>query len=305
MKTSEYHLSAANLFLGERLSLGMTVIVGQNVRVSPRRAQGPSLSRLGDLEPDLGHFTGFQIGFSWAPVISTPIHYSINPQGDVNPLFGNFFQAAEAPYRLGLGVGWLPNRFFRTSADLYIFGSTDNTALLSDDSRLVGVNMTLQPRLGFFYKAVEYRNFAVELSAGTYLEVLRVQDDFSRLHGTMAIEIKPWVLNFGWGLDEARFYQNFIYSAGVDVGKLLRRLDLIPPEPNYAYGGILPNPTRISEDGMPHAFVQEWKPRDDNVFDVGRRMPEKIRDRIRNAPEDIKNLGNDVLNPIEPIPFDS
>ena len=73
----------------------------------------------------------------------------MNGQGGRQPTdIAGFFQDASSPYRLGLGIGWLPNRFFKASAGLYIFGSADNTALLSDDSRLIGVNMTVAAAAG-------------------------------------------------------------------------------------------------------------------------------------------------------------
>ena len=64
--------------------------------------------------------------------------------------------------------------------------------------------------------------------------------------------------DLGWGLDEARFYQNFIVSIGFDLGRVLRKLDLIPPRRDYPYGEALPNPTKLSDQGLPHALDNNW-----------------------------------------------
>lgn len=302
VKTREYHLSFANLFFGDHLSLGLSFIVGENDQTFTM-SDGGSITRtawgyganIGALYtlPDR-----FFLGMSFTP----PIHYAMDSEGDINPAIAGFFQDASSPYRLGLGVGWMPNRLFSASADLYIFGPTPNTALLSDDSTLVGVNTTLQPRLGFSYRMMEYKNLTVNLEAGSYLEVMRTEDDATRLHGTIGIEIKPWIFNLGWGLDEARYYQNFIYSAGVDVGRLLKKLDMIPKDPPYPKGGTLPDPSRLSEEGLPHALNSQWKQRDDGAISVGLKMPGKIRDRITNPTDTVRLLGNDLLDSIETIP---
>jgi hypothetical protein len=233
-----------------------------------------------------------------------PIHYAMNSQGDITPGISGFFQDASSPYRLDLGIGWLPNRFFKVAAGVYIFGSTDNTALLSDDSRLVGVNMTFQPRLGVSYELVEFKNLTVDLAAGTYLEVLREEGDYSRLHSTVSLEIKPWIFDVGWGLDEARFYQNFIVSFGLDLSRVLRKLGFIPPRPDYPYGGILPSPSHLSDQGLSHALDHNWVQRPDGAIEVGLALPGKIKDRVLSAPEDVQSLVPDFIDTVTHLPGD-
>jgi hypothetical protein len=198
----------------------------------------------------------------------------------------------------------LPNRFFKASLGLYVFGSTDGVALLSDDSTLVGQNATLQPRLGFAYKAVEFKQLTVELEAGTYLEVMRTAGDPSRLHGTVGLEVKPWVINLGWAMDQARYYQDFIFSVGVDLGKLLSRLGLIPPLPQYPYGGVFPDPVHLSDAGLGHALDSGWKQRDDNVIHIGLKMPRKIQQKINTAPQDLREFGGDLIEGLRELPGD-
>jgi hypothetical protein len=158
--------------------------------------------------------------------------------------------------------------------------------------------------MGLAYKLLEYRQLTVELALGTYLEVMRTDGEPSRLHGTFAFEVKPWVLTFGWGMDQARNYQNFIFSAGVDLGKLFSRLGLIPPLPKYPYGGALPDPFRLSDEGLGHALDSTWKQRDDNIINIGMRMPGKMKERIGTAGEDLKGFGKDVLDGIKTFPSD-
>jgi hypothetical protein len=305
VRTREYHLSFANLFLNDRLSIGIKAIVGENSQAF-RPLQGGGISHTAwGLGAGIGALYVLPhrvlLGLSYVP----PIQYKMsNSDGDIHPQIGDFFQDARSPYRLSLGVGWLPSRFFKASAGLYIFGSTDNTALLSDDTRIVGANMTLQPRFGLSYKMLEYKQLTVQVSAGTYLEVMRTIGDPSRLHGTFALEVKPWILNFGWGIDEARHYQNFIFSAGVDLGKLLSRLKLIPPLPQYPYGGAFPDPTRLSDEGLGHALDSNWKKRDDNVIDIGLRMPGKMREQFKAAPESLKEFGTDFWDGLIELPSD-
>ena len=64
------------------------------------------------------------LGVSFTP----PIHYSMTGTEGLSPAVSDFFQNAEAPFRLGLGVGWIPNRLFSASAGLYVFGATPEAA---------------------------------------------------------------------------------------------------------------------------------------------------------------------------------
>jgi hypothetical protein len=151
---------------------------------------------------------------------------------------------------------------------------------------------------------VEYKELEINLAAGSYLEEMREAGDYARLHGTASLELKPWIFDIGWGIDGARFYQNFVVSAGVDIGKLARKLDLIPPRPDYPYGRLIPSPARESDQGLGHALDGGWVQRDDGVVSVGLKMPGKIRNGVVNAPTSVKQLGHDVVDTISNLPGD-
>ena len=64
------------------------------------------------------------------------------------------------------------NALFPTG--LYFLGTTENTALLSDQSRTVGNRISMQPRIGTDYILAEFREFraeAQELGLRYFLEV--------------------------------------------------------------------------------------------------------------------------------------
>ncbi len=233
-----------------------------------------------------------------------PVTYPADTVTDPTQNFPGFFQPVKTPYRLGAGVGWIPNRFFRLGCGLYLIGPSEGVALLSDDSHFVGINPTLQPRLGVEYTAAEYGEFELHINVGSYYEVSRVQDVVSRLHVTGGLEAKIWVVNLGWSLDESRRYENFIYSAGIDVIKVLRKLDLVPPEVRPPYGGLLPKVTYLSDEGLARPLVKDWEDRfkNPNILEIGEQLPERLKDRILKTPKDLQGLGKEILDAIESVP---
>ncbi len=159
--------------------------------------------------------------------------------------------------------------------------------------------MSLQPRFGLSYLGIDCKELKLELELGTYVEFTRIDNIAPRWHGTIGIELKPWVLNLGWGLDQARDYQNFIVTFGVDVGAVLRKLDIFPQERQFPRGGLLPNPFRISEVGLSHSLV----PGSEEIFgkpaiQVGLEAPERLRNLFMNGPknlaETLKQVGSDI-----------
>jgi hypothetical protein len=313
-RTQEYRLSGSRVFCEDRLSFGLSLIMGRHEEIL-QAYQGPRLARsawayglaFGGLY-QLPH--RFLLGLSFTPSMRYGLGDGDDGTGDPAALpIADFFQAAEAPWRLGLGMGWVPSRIFRGALGVYAIGSTPGTALLGNDQRVVGNDLTLQPRVGFSYVAAEYKEFRVELEAGTYVEVMREADAAARLHATVGLELKPWIFSLGWGLDSARDYQNFIFSGGIDVAKVLRKLDMIPPEPRYTVVGMLPSARRDSDEGLPRALVKNWRPDRppqtvSDVVKVGIKMPSKLRDHVLNAPEEMEKLSEDVLDAIGDLPSD-
>ncbi len=302
----EYRLSFARLFGPDnRLSLGASLVAG-DAHESLGTADPADVLYAGDayaVGVSLGGLLRLEHGFLLGMSATSPMSYSFDPAGTPTAGIAEFFQPVRSPWRLATGAGWVPNRFFRAAFGLYLDGPTSGVALLSDDSRAVGADVTLQPRLGASYRLAEYTELEVDVAAGSYLEVSRVADASARLHGTVALELRPWFFTFGWGLDGASGYENLLFTFGVDVGKIFRKLRLIPPEYRGPRLGLLPDPTIVSDDGLPRALVRDWKPRAGaDMLDIGRRIPENLVNGIRDAPNTIHSFGNEVLDTIENLP---
>lgn len=303
--TREQRISVSRLFLGNKLSVGAHFSVGQvseglGLKDSPELDVNQQLQAYGG---GIGILVQLQNRWLLGLNYSLPMTYEVAETPLASPGVKSFFQNAYAPHRLGLGLGWVPNRFFRAGAGLYIVGGTPKTALVSDDRRLVGDTVTFQPRVGASYTFIEYKELKGVLSLGSYLEVLRIQGVFGRIHGTASLELKTWIFNFGWGLDESRLYQNFIYSAGLDITLIMRKLDLIPPEDRPPHGGMAPSPFRLSEDGLPRPLMQHYESsRSENLLEIGRRFPERLRKRIETAPEGLKQFQGELIDTIESLP---
>ena len=70
--------------------------------------------------------------------------------------------------QMNLGVGWVPNRFFKVGVSLAYIGDTANTALLYDQSITSGSTPTWIPRVGASYVLAQFSNFSSEFAAGSY-----------------------------------------------------------------------------------------------------------------------------------------
>jgi len=289
----EYRMSFARVVARDRLSLGATLIMGR----ASRSLELPGTPQYDASDSSFAVTLGFGLmyqlpgrvllGASFIP----PLHYPSEMPVNTTRGMVNFFQPVETPFRLAVGPGWLPNRFFRAGFELRIAGASPGAALLGNDTRLVGSGVTVDPRLGATYLVADFRNLKIEVALGTYYEMSRTDGASSRLHGTAGIEINPWVLTFGWGMDQSVKYQNFIYCAGIDVVKFLRRLDLIPQEVRPPYAGFLPNPFHMSDEDLPRPMVRNWrggKPAD--IVKVGLGMPGRVEKKLRRAGEKIKRL---------------
>ena len=242
--TRELVVSAARLFAHDRLSLGVSLVLAQAVR----ELQDPALS----FEQSYASYTaGAVVGamirlprrFLLGTSFGSPMRFAA-ASGEVQkslPLPG-FFQAVEVPWRLSLGLGWIPNRFFRADLTVHLLGATPHTALVRDEGALVGQTVTLQPRLGAAYVFADYKEFKGTLFLGTYFEWTRIAGTDSRVHGTGGVEARIWIFTVGGGVDVASGYRNFMESVGVDVFGLMARLKMIPTAWTPPPAGMLPRP---------------------------------------------------------------
>jgi hypothetical protein len=194
-------------------------------------------------------------------------------------------------------LGYIPNRFFRADFDLSYIGSTPSAALIRDQTITVGQNPVLEPKLGVAYVFADYKELGATAFLGTYYETAREEGNASRIHLTSGVEVKPWVVTVGWGVDTSALYLNYLFSLGVDVFKIMEKLDLIPTGWHPARQGFLPNPFHESELGLPRPLQKNWKPRgpDMNPIDIALELPKKIGEKV-------EDIANTVAGGEEPIP---
>jgi hypothetical protein len=91
-------------------------------------------------------------GVSYTP----PLTIGAAPNQPDQAEMPGFNQAYLRPSQLNFGVGWVPNRFFKTGLSLAYVGDTANTALLADQSIVTGATPTWVPRIGESYVLAEF-----------------------------------------------------------------------------------------------------------------------------------------------------
>ncbi|MBC7384605.1 MAG: hypothetical protein H7301_00395 [Cryobacterium sp.] len=200
-----------------------------------------------------------------------------------------FAQPIRTPMLLAVGAGWIPNRFFNLGASIVGVGTTENTALLIDESRTVGKAFTLQPRVGASYTIAQYNFVKVSTALGAYYEKSRTEGIPSRLHSTFAFQVNPYFMNVGVGVDKAERYNNFIFSIGIDIVRTVRTIGIIPDEPVPPYKGFWPDPLKKQADGLPNSLtVGEEKefsgPSAADVSKIIQNIPQNIENKIKGEP---------------------
>lgn len=299
VSTKEYRLSAARLMgKNHRYSLGVTFTLGQASEelFFAQSSRNDSQSHWG-VGATVGGMMKLPHHWLLGASVSTPISYEMDPSLHASPGIADFFQSVKSPARMGVGLGWIPNRFFHFGTSLHWTGATSDVALLRDDTVSVGSRSTIQPRLGVMYYPIDIPEFKVEVTAGTYLEVSRIQGSPNRGHVTGGIEFNIWLINLGWGFDHATNYNNFIFAGGLDVVRLARKLEFIPRGNPPPHGGWFPNPIQLSHAGLPRAINPEWKfTKDDDVIEVTKQLPYRIEEKMRKTGTQIQGLGSDFIN---------
>lgn len=305
VSTTEYRLSAARLFGNDHnYSLGLTLTMGRATE-ELRYAQ----SNLNDSQSEWGLGATFggmiKLPQHWlfGATFTLPLTYDMSTKNRASTGLPGFYQTVKSPARLGVGFGWIPNRFFHLGTSLHLTGPISDVALLSNDAIAVGAHPTLQPRIGAVYFPVDIPEFKVEVTGGTYLEVSRIENAPNRGHFTSSIEFNVWLVNLGWGIDHASNYNNFIFSGGIDVVRMARKLEFIPRGNPPPHGGWFPNPFRLSYAGLPRAINPEWKhSKDDDVIEVAKQLPYRIEEKIRKTGIELKGLGTDFMGFFEATP---
>ena len=197
-------MSAARLFAHQRLSLGVTLVLGQ-----AQRSIGLGLDHVGD--PSFSSYTaGAAVGgmvqlphrLLLGASFGAPMHYSgASDTMQERTSLPGFFQSVEVPWRASVGLGFIPNRFFRADITLHLLGASAHTALVRDEAARVGQSVTLQPHLGAAYVFADYKEFKATLFVGTYYEVTRIAGTDNRLHATGGVEARIWIFTFGAAVD--------------------------------------------------------------------------------------------------------
>ncbi|MBL7714356.1 MAG: hypothetical protein JNL01_02745 [Bdellovibrionales bacterium] len=287
----EYRLGLSRVLKKHKLSFGASLLIAESTlrdgsEKSNSSAVGYAVGAVYQFRPK--HLVG--LSFTSPVTVSGSVQKTgINIPG--------FFQGAHSPLRIQAAYGWIPNRIFKVAAGVSVLGTSPNTALLTDQNARVGESWTLHPRAGAQVTLVDYKEFWARVGAGTYLEASRISGRQDRLHFTGSVEFTGWIFSLGWGLDSAKGYRNLIYSAGVDVVRLLQKMDLIPMPVQYPSQGVLPNPLKNSDEGLARPLVKEWvEPAEGkSVIEIGRELPGKVQEKV-------KALKTNVLEAVKPRP---
>jgi hypothetical protein len=280
VSVKELRLTAARAFFNSRLSIGFSLQLMKAVR------------EIGGYD-DNHTATGMQLGVLYRLKDHIILGASFEPQTTIDPAgysatqaeLPGFNHAIISPSILAFGFGWIPNRFFRAGASLYLVAPTDNTAILYDQTQSEGQRFSLQPRLGASYVVAEYSNFKIEWAAGTYYENSRIDREPSRMHFTTGLEVNPYFINTGVGFDLSRNYKNVMVSFGVDIVRTLRTFEIIPKDPVPAFSGFFPDPHLVSADGLPEGITEGEKKKVvpislDDVSTIINDIPQKLKEKM-------------------------
>lgn len=277
----ELRLTVARTFLEDRLSLGVAASLYQGVRRSngfgfDSSAWSYRVGCLYRLQSD------WIIGFAYSPRVELPAGEATSDQSALP----GFNQAILVPSVWAAGLGYYPHRFLRFGMSVHGVADEEGGALLADESVSVGRRFTLQPRLGARYTMGEFENLRVELAVGAYLEISRMSDKSDRLHGTASVEVNPWFLNTGVGIDLSRNYRNLMVSVGVDVIRLSRQLGVIPKEKVKPLERFWPPLRYDSAEGLPTPMTrgdtnaQQANTSLSDVQEIIEKIPQRVEEQF-------------------------
>lgn len=296
IQLKELRLSVARLMIQNRLTLGASLnfaLAEETIGTSSNFSGGinVTLGAMYQLEDRFLLGVSYQPGMRFSPGSNLYNKNTSTSGGSDTPAITGFYQPMEIPNQWVFGVGWIPNRLIRGDFTVGIIGSTQQTALLRDDQVLVGENRTVQPKLGVAYVFGDFKNTQATVFSGTYLECTRVAGEYNRVHGTLGIEVKFWMLTAGYGVDQAVGYQNHLVSIGMDLFELMEKGNLIPKNWHPNYKGWFPDPITLSDEGLARPLVKNWRPQgpDMNPVQVGLDLPARIKKeyQVLTTPESV------------------
>ena len=291
IESIEYRFSVARVLLNKKLALGLSLLFAK----SSQKLSLPdaSLNYTGSVSTWSASL-GVMIQFPRRWLAGLSYHFPFSASSDQlgsSTGISDFFQSTESPGRLGLGVSWIPNRYFQFGSSLYLIGKSENVALLRSEDARVGQAFTFQPRVGASYQWADFKEFEAQWAAGLYYEVTRVSDQSDRPHFTTGFKFKPWIFSLGWTVDVASDFSNHILTAGIDVGKIFKKLKLIPRGYQPPRAGFFPPPYRLSDHGLPRPLVKKWKKRRSNdLIETGKNLPKNLQKSLKNTKEGIEGF---------------
>lgn len=280
----EVRFSIARNFFSNRFSLGASAIVGQSELIVGSKGYSTFAP---------GAAVGLQIQFPhrflFGISATTPMRYAGAPDADSGAIT-SFFRDTGVPMRGGIGLGWIPNRYFRLGVTAMIYGPQSGGALLRSETDLISENWTAQPHVGASYLWIDYKEFRSVFSAGTYLENPRIIGSSLRPHITAGLEVIPWVLVAATGVDIAPGYLNFLLGFGVDLVRVFEKLELIPERYFPPRGGFLPAIAHLSDEGLPRPLVKNWVQKGPTIDPIkaGMNLPTKVEERAKDFVDSVK-----------------
>jgi len=177
--TREYRLGVARRWQDEGLAVGAQLRMGvlrQSLGTDPNEFSNPTQTTLA-LGLTAGVLYRLPDGFLIGAALNTPMNYEPGSSAASQPEYAalpSFFQAAQAPFRASLGLGYIPNRLFRADLTLHRVSSTEGATLLADQGKTVGAHTTFEPRIGVAYVFGDFRSMRATGFAGTYVESARI-----------------------------------------------------------------------------------------------------------------------------------
>jgi len=287
LSLKQLRLSASRSLLNSKLSVGVSLELNHSIR-----KVGDNNTAADQMAYKLGAIYKLEKRFLLGMAFSPPSEVgAADPTSTSNQFLPGFVQPVKMPMLLTLGTGWIPNRYFRAGFAIIAAGKSENTALLRDQNLNVGKDFTLQPRVGASYIIGEYKFIKIETFAGSYYETSRIEGLSNRLHGTFGLQVNPWFVNTGFGVDKAKNFDNVFVSIGIDIVRTLRTFDIIPKDPTPPLKGFWPKPTEMKTDGLSAALregevTKSAPPSVGDVSEIISNIPNRFKKKINDEDPD-------------------
>jgi len=281
----EVRFGAARLLMDDKLSIGVSLNIGQGEEEIEPQSQTPgptSVQHAYRVGATLGGMLQLHNHFLLGMSYTLPMTYNFN-NGTTAPQLPGFYQPVVDPERFALGLGWVPNRNARMDFSVFAVGRSPNAALIRDDTTQIGTHVTFQPHAGVAYTFADFKNVKGTVFTGSYFEWSRLDGESNRVHATGGLEIKPYIFTVGIGTDVSSQYSNFILSVGVDLFQVLQRVKIVPIPYSPPHQGLWPSPIHLVDAGLPRPLVKDWRPQgpDMNPIHVIQKIPERTEKAVQ------------------------